>query len=83
MAASFPRHPFLLSAQEVAESLETHLDRGLSVNQVTQASQKYPPNELQVSGAISWHTIFIRQLFNAMVLVSPLHAGPPAFPPPD
>ncbi|KAH8882599.1 potassium/sodium efflux P-type ATPase [Thozetella sp. PMI_491] len=69
MAATFPKHPFLLPSQEVADILETHLDKGLSSAQVAQLSQKYPSNELQVAGAISWHTIFIRQLFNAMILV--------------
>ena len=65
----FPKHPFLLSAQEVEQSLETNVDNGLSSAQVPQLQQKYGPNELEIGGAIAWYTILIRQLANAMVLV--------------
>ena len=70
MAAEFQKHPFLQSVQEVADTLATHVDTGLSSAQVQELSQKYPPNELDVGGAIPWYTIFIRQLFNAMILVT-------------
>ncbi|KAI3332278.1 potassium/sodium efflux P-type ATPase [Xylariaceae sp. AK1471] len=69
MAAQLERHPFLLSVEDVASSLDTDLDRGLSSAQVTQLQQKYPPNELDVGGAIPWYKIFIKQLLNAMILV--------------
>ncbi|KAK4215316.1 hypothetical protein QBC37DRAFT_439578 [Rhypophila decipiens] len=65
----FPKHPFLLSIQEVEQALETNIDNGLATNQVPQRQEKYGPNELDVGGAIAWYTIFIRQLANAMVLV--------------
>ncbi|KAH6648429.1 P-type Na+-ATPase [Truncatella angustata] len=69
MAGEFERHPFLLSVQDVATSLETDVERGLTSAQVAQFQGKYPPNELDVGGAIPWYTIFLRQLFNAMILV--------------
>lgn len=69
MAAEFPRLPYLLPVQDVFKALESDPDRGLSSAQVAQLSQKYPPNELDVGGAIPWYTIFLRQLFNAMIIV--------------
>ncbi|XXG98868.1 Alcohol acetyltransferase [Hypoxylon texense] len=69
MAGQFERHPFLLTVQDVAKALDTHLERGLSSAQVTQLKEKYPPNELDVGGAIPWYKIFLKQLFNAMILI--------------
>ncbi|KAI1776611.1 potassium/sodium eff [Hypoxylon cercidicola] len=69
MAGQFERHPFLLSVQDVAKALDTHLERGLSSAQVAQLQETYPPNELDVGGAIPWYKIFLKQLFNAMILI--------------
>ena len=71
MAVPLDRHAFLLPARDVAGALETDVETGLSSTQVAQLSQRYPPNELDVGGAIAWYTIFLRQLFNAMILVRP------------
>ena len=70
MAGEFERHPFLLPVQDVAKSLETDVERGLTSAQVAQLQQKYPPNELDVGGTIPWYKIMLKQLFNAMILVS-------------
>lgn len=77
MAAEYPRHPFLLPVQDVFKALESDPDRGLSSAQVAQLREKYPPNELDVGGAIPWYTIFLRQLFNAMIIVSSHSQWPP------
>ncbi|KAK3943276.1 hypothetical protein QBC46DRAFT_351651 [Diplogelasinospora grovesii] len=69
MTAEFERHPFLLSVQEVVDFLGTDTDKGLSTEQLQQLRQTYPPNELDVGGAVSWYTILIRQLCNAMIFV--------------
>jgi len=69
MSGEFPKHPFLLDIPEVVQALGTDIDKGLSEAQVAQLQQKYPPNELDVGGSVAWYTIFIRQLFNAMILV--------------
>ncbi|KAJ9134123.1 Potassium/sodium efflux P-type ATPase [Pleurostoma richardsiae] len=69
MSGDFERHPFLLSVQEVAAALETNVEKGLTSAQVARLQEKYPPNELDVGGAIPWYTILLRQLFNAMILV--------------
>jgi magnesium-transporting ATPase (P-type) len=72
MAAEFPRHPFLLSVEDVAQALNTNTEKGLSSAQVKELSEKYPKNELDVGEGVVWYTIFIRQLCNAMILVSAL-----------
>ncbi|KAI0172157.1 potassium/sodium eff [Hypoxylon sp. FL1284] len=69
MAGQFERQPFLLSAEDVARALDTHLERGLSSAQVAQLQEKYPPNELDIGGTIPWYKIFLKQLFNAMILI--------------
>ncbi|KAH8676233.1 potassium/sodium efflux P-type ATPase [Xylariales sp. PMI_506] len=69
MAGDFHRHPFLMTVADVVTSLETHMDTGLTSAQVTLLQDEHPPNELDVGGAIPWYTIFLRQLFNAMILV--------------
>jgi P-type Na+/K+ transporter len=81
MAAEFSKHPFLLSTDDVASQLETDVDKGLTKAQVDERHQKYPPNELDVGGAIPWYKILFRQLFNAMIIVSPRPPkGPPTLP---
>lgn len=77
MAGQFDRHAFLLPIPEVVKAVNTDVDKGLTTEQVTELQQQYPKNELDVGGAIPWYTIFLKQLFNAMILVSP----PPPFSP--
>lgn len=67
--SKFERHPFLLPTEEVAATLNTDVDKGLTSAQVQKLQEEYPPNELDAGGAIPWYTIFLKQLFNAMVLV--------------
>jgi len=87
MAADFPKHPFLLPVDGVAQVLGTDIDGGLSSAQVAELQKTYPPNELDVGGTIAWYTIFIRQLCNAMILVRtnifylPLPLSLPSFSP--
>ncbi|KXH63588.1 potassium/sodium efflux P-type ATPase [Colletotrichum salicis] len=69
MSGDYPKHPFLLTVQETAQALGVDPDKGLSSQQVQQASDKYPPNEFEVGESVPWYTILSKQLFNAMVLV--------------
>jgi hypothetical protein len=64
------RHPFLLSVEDVAQQLETNIHTGLSARQVVELHNEFPPNELDSGGGASWHTILIKQISNAMILVS-------------
>ncbi|KAH6952601.1 potassium sodium efflux p-type fungal-type [Fusarium avenaceum] len=69
MAAEYPKHPFLLTIEETAEALGTSIDKGLTSQQVAQAQEKYPKNELDVGGTIPWYSILTKQLLNAMIIV--------------
>ncbi|KAK7054190.1 calcium-transporting ATPase [Favolaschia claudopus] len=66
---NYPKHPFLLSAEDVAQALSTDLDKGLSTKQVDDLHNMYPKNEFDVGGTVSWYTILSKQIFNAMILV--------------
>ncbi|CEI62887.1 Calcium-transporting ATPase 3 [Fusarium venenatum] len=69
MAAEYPKHPFLLTVEETAEALGTSIDKGLTSQQVAEAQEKYPKNELDVGGTIPWYSILTKQLLNAMIIV--------------
>lgn len=76
--AEFPKHPFLLSAEETAQALRTDVDKGLTSAQVADLQQKYPKNELDVGEGIPWYSILTKQILNAMIIVrdSPLRTPP-------
>lgn len=63
-------HPFLLSIQDVAQQLKTSIETGLSKRQVADLQKDYPANELEGGGGIAWYKILIKQMSNAMILVS-------------
>jgi P-type Na+/K+ transporter len=64
------RHPFLLSVEDVARQLGTNIETGLSARQVAELRNEFPPNELEGGGGVSWYKILIKQISNAMILVS-------------
>ncbi|OAL35198.1 potassium/sodium efflux P-type ATPase, fungal-type [Fonsecaea nubica] len=66
---SYPKHPFLLSPDEVISHLETSTDVGLSNARVEEYQQKYGPNRLEGDGGVSWYAILGKQISNAMILV--------------
>ena len=65
----YPRHPFLLSLDEITEQLGTNVDTGLSRLKVQQSQHDYGPNKLKGEGVIQWYSILIKQISNAMILV--------------
>ncbi|KAF4459464.1 hypothetical protein FALBO_13791 [Fusarium albosuccineum] len=69
MAADYSKHPFLLTVEETEQALGTSIDKGLTSQQVAEAQQKYPKNELDVGGTIPWYKIMTKQLLNAMIIV--------------
>jgi magnesium-transporting ATPase (P-type) len=77
--AEFPKHPFLLTIEETAQALGTDIDKGLTSQQVSQAQQKYPKNELDVGEGVAWYKILTKQVLNAMIIVS-LRLPPPSSP---
>lgn len=71
---NYAKQPFLLSADEIINHLETRVDSGLSSTQVQQYQEKYGPNRLEGDGGVSWYAILGKQISNAMILVC---RGPP------
>ena len=65
----YPRHPFLLSLDEIVEQLGTNVDTGLSRLKAQQSQHDYGPNKLKGEGAIQWYSILVKQISNAMILV--------------
>lgn len=66
-------HPFLLTVENVAQQLGTNIETGLSKRQVADLQKDHPPNELEGGGGIAWYKILIKQMSNAMILVSKSH----------
>jgi magnesium-transporting ATPase (P-type) len=64
------RHPFLLSVEDVAQQLGTNTETGLSARQVAELRNVSPLNELEGGGGVSWYKILLKQISNAMILVS-------------
>jgi P-type Na+/K+ transporter len=73
-ALDYTEQPFLLSVDELVQYLETNQDAGLSNAQVQLYRQKYGENKLKGEGAVKWYSLLIKQISNAMVLVSSLYA---------
>ncbi|KAF4125450.1 P-type Na+/K+ transporter [Geosmithia morbida] len=65
----FPKHPFLLSAEETAEVLRTDTVSGLNSSRVTQLQSIYPKNELQAAHVTSPWKILAKMFFNPMILI--------------
>ena len=70
---NYSKQPFLLSVDEILSHLETKKESGLNSSQVQQNRQKYGDNKLDGEGEVSWYSILLKQVSNAMVLVSQLH----------
>lgn len=63
------KHPFLLSVEEVARQMGTDVETGLTARKITELQKECPPNELEDGGGTVWHSILLKQLCNAMILV--------------
>jgi len=64
------RHPFLLPIEDVARQLDTNVESGLTALKVQELQREYPKNELEGGGGIAWYKILLKQISNAMILVS-------------
>lgn len=62
--------PYLLTGDEVANQLQTDPDNGLSVEEAKSRLTEFGLNELIGGGGVSATRIMMKQIFNAMVLVS-------------
>lgn len=64
------RHPFLTTTNDLFTHLETNSERGLDKLKAQQGQQRYGPNKLSGDGSVQWHKVLIKQISNAMILVS-------------
>jgi len=67
--AEFSKHPFQLSVKEVADSLQTSQESGLSSSQANENKTKYGENKLEGEGGVKWYAVLLKQVSNAMILV--------------
>lgn len=66
----YPSHPFTLSVDEVVQRLQVNLDTGLSVAKAQELRAQYGDNKLSGEGGVSWYRVLLKQISNAMILVS-------------
>merc|ERR1712054_8619 len=58
-----------LASGQVAEQLETNVERGLTTQDATDRLRQYGHNELETSGGVSWWRILLRQVSNSLTFV--------------
>lgn len=66
----YQRHPFQSTYQDVAKHLETDIDNGLAPAKAKQLQSQYGPNKLSGEGGVKWYSVLLKQVSNAMILVS-------------
>lgn len=66
----YAEQPFLLGPDEILFHLQSNAESGLRSSQVEQYQQKYGPNKLRGQEGVSWYSILLKQIANAMILVS-------------
>ena len=68
-AQEYPKHPFLLSSEEVIDHLQTNDETGINPDKAQEAQKTYGPNKLIGEGGVKWYSILLKQVSNAMILV--------------
>ena len=64
-----------LPADEVARRWETDIAAGLSGAEAARRLTQYGPNELEVVGRATWHTILLRQFTDILIIILVAAAG--------
>jgi len=66
----FTSHPFKLSVEEVVRQLNTSTETGLTKAAAAELLKSHGENKLQSDGGVKWTTVLLKQVSNAMILVS-------------
>jgi P-type Na+/K+ transporter len=69
-APEYPRHPFQLTIDELTNLLKTDTDSGLNPTAAKKALDTYGENKLAGEGGVKWYSVLMKQVSNAMILVS-------------
>lgn len=67
---NYSKQPFLLGVDDILQHHETSIDGGLSSTQVKSHQEKYGENKLDSDGGVPWYALLMKQIANAMILVS-------------
>ena len=67
---SYDIQPAFSPVDKLCDQLKTNLQSGLSSIAIENAQRNYGPNKLEGEGAVKWYSVLLRQLSNAMILVS-------------
>lgn len=67
---SLSQPPYCLPWEVVIQELSTELDKGLTAEEARWRLQQYGPNKLEEDRGVSIVNILVRQIVNAMMLVS-------------
>lgn len=67
---NYTRQPFLLPVDDILKQLETNIETGLTSAQVKQYQERYGVNKLDGDGGVPWYALLMKQIANAMILVS-------------
>lgn len=68
----YTTHPFTSSSKDVLDHLKTDDQTGLDRAQAQEAQRTYGPNKLEGEGGVQWYRVLLKQVSNAMILVSTL-----------
>ena len=69
----YSQHPFLLTAEQLSNELETNTEKGLASAALPGLQRKYGENKLDSEGGVKWYSVLLKQISNAMILVRFLH----------
>lgn len=63
------KHPFSLPSIDILDQLQADDETGLDRLNAQEAQSRYGPNKLEGEGGVQWHTVLLKQISNAMILV--------------
>ena len=63
-------HPAFMSIEDVRAQLETRVEDGLKPAAIQEAQLTYGPNRLRGEGSVKWYSVLLKQISNAVILIS-------------
>ena len=69
-AQQYGKHPFREPVEEIKTVLGTDTESGLSRARISELQKQYGENKLAGQGGVKWYAVLLKQISNAMILVS-------------